>query len=226
MTWLLSIRCILGVICWGSSVTARPIIRLRRRGIATRTRQAVLERLGWNLHRVWSTEWWFDQEGETERLMQALAVARDRSAERERRHAAGVAAARAADAVLTASGENKMDGDDPSDSTSESDDDGTDATQPRDDSVRNGSAPLQVPVVEPLDDANGVDALMGEAPVEAAQAAAIPDVEADVSSSDSAREPTRETSHETENPASESVSEPSSELPSHAPSDEGRPITC
>lgn len=37
-----------------------------------RLRQSVLENLGWRVHRVWSTDWWFERERETEKLRQAV----------------------------------------------------------------------------------------------------------------------------------------------------------
>jgi very-short-patch-repair endonuclease len=40
-----------------------------------RLRQQVLESLGWRFHRVWSTDWWHDRRGETERLLAAVAAA-------------------------------------------------------------------------------------------------------------------------------------------------------
>jgi hypothetical protein len=40
-----------------------------------RLRQAVLERLGWRLCRVWSTDWWLDEASELRRLDAAIAAA-------------------------------------------------------------------------------------------------------------------------------------------------------
>ncbi|MEQ1507964.1 MAG: DUF3320 domain-containing protein, partial [Myxococcota bacterium] len=40
-----------------------------------RLRPQVLEGLGWRLHRIWSTDWWFDREREEQRLERALADA-------------------------------------------------------------------------------------------------------------------------------------------------------
>lgn len=54
---------LVGVECDGrtyhSGATARDRDRLR---------QLVLERLGWKLHRIWSTDWWHDHEGEIDKL--------------------------------------------------------------------------------------------------------------------------------------------------------------
>jgi very-short-patch-repair endonuclease len=51
---------------YASAATARDRDRLR---------PEVLEGLGWRLHRVWSTDWWFDQEREIVRLDRALSDA-------------------------------------------------------------------------------------------------------------------------------------------------------
>lgn len=40
-----------------------------------RLRQAVLEGLGWNVYRIWSTDWWYDREGQIEKLASALEAA-------------------------------------------------------------------------------------------------------------------------------------------------------
>ena len=37
-----------------------------------KTRQLVLENLGWKILRVWSRDWWYDPEGATEQLDQEL----------------------------------------------------------------------------------------------------------------------------------------------------------
>ena len=42
-----------------------------------RLRQDVLEHLGWRFHRVWSSDWFYDRATETERLLAALASARE-----------------------------------------------------------------------------------------------------------------------------------------------------
>ena len=63
-------RYLLGIECDGrayhSGATARDRDRLR---------QHVLEGLGWRIHRIWSTDWWLNAEGETDKLhllLQAL----------------------------------------------------------------------------------------------------------------------------------------------------------
>ena len=45
-----------------------------------KTRQWVLENLGWNIVRVWSRDWWYDPDGATDRLDQEL---RDLLAQRQ-----------------------------------------------------------------------------------------------------------------------------------------------
>jgi very-short-patch-repair endonuclease len=64
-------RYLLGIECdgatWHSAATARDRDRLRA---------AVLRGLGWRLHRVWSTDFWLDADGEIERIEQALAAAK------------------------------------------------------------------------------------------------------------------------------------------------------
>ncbi|WP_420814299.1 hypothetical protein [Labilithrix luteola] len=58
---------VLGVECDGaayhSSFSARDRDRLR---------QQVLEGLGWRIHRIWSTDWFRDPRGQTERLLAAI----------------------------------------------------------------------------------------------------------------------------------------------------------
>ncbi|MGE0357290.1 MAG: DUF3320 domain-containing protein [Burkholderiales bacterium] len=72
---------LMGVECDGrtyhSAATARDRDRLR---------QLVLERLGWRLHRIWSTDWWHDTESEIEKLDAAL-KARLAAAASEPKHA-------------------------------------------------------------------------------------------------------------------------------------------
>jgi hypothetical protein len=41
-----------------------------------RLRQEVLEHLGWRFHRIWSTDWFYNRRAETNRLREALEVAR------------------------------------------------------------------------------------------------------------------------------------------------------
>ncbi len=69
--YLLAIECD-GKNYW-SGATARDRDRLRRE---------VLERLGWSIHRVWSTDWHHDKDAELARIEQAIARAKDRPAPR------------------------------------------------------------------------------------------------------------------------------------------------
>jgi very-short-patch-repair endonuclease/preprotein translocase subunit Sec61beta len=62
--YLLSVEC--DGASYHSAATARDRDRLR---------QEVLEGLGWRLHRVWSTDWWFRREHEVERLVGAIEAA-------------------------------------------------------------------------------------------------------------------------------------------------------
>jgi hypothetical protein len=45
-----------------------------------RLRQDVLEQLGWNFHRIWSTDWFYNRRAEIERLRAALQAAREAAA--------------------------------------------------------------------------------------------------------------------------------------------------
>ena len=58
---------LMGVECDGATYHSAASARDR-----DRLRQLVLERLGWSLHRIWSTDWWNDREKEVERLDRVL----------------------------------------------------------------------------------------------------------------------------------------------------------
>ena len=60
-------RYLLGVECDGATYHRAATARDR-----DKLRQAVLEGLGWELHRIWSTDWWHDADGETKRLIAAI----------------------------------------------------------------------------------------------------------------------------------------------------------
>ncbi len=60
-------RYILGVECDGATYHRAATARDR-----DKLRQLILEGLGWKLHRIWSTDWWHDAEGQTSRLLQVL----------------------------------------------------------------------------------------------------------------------------------------------------------
>lgn len=60
-------RYLLGIECDGAMYHSAKEARER-----DRLRQLVLERLGWKLHRVWSTDWWVDRHTQVEKLHQRL----------------------------------------------------------------------------------------------------------------------------------------------------------
>jgi very-short-patch-repair endonuclease len=60
-------RYLLGIECDGASYHSSASARDR-----DRLRQHVLETLGWRLHRIWSTDWWFSAERELEKLQARL----------------------------------------------------------------------------------------------------------------------------------------------------------
>lgn len=67
-------RYLLGIECDGQPYAKVPTARDR-----DRLRQEVLEGLGWRLHRIWSTDWWFEKEREIRRLTEALERAKTAS---------------------------------------------------------------------------------------------------------------------------------------------------
>jgi very-short-patch-repair endonuclease len=68
----------LGVECDGAMYHRAKTARDR-----DKLRQEVLEALGWSLHRVWSTDWWRDPEGQLRRIEEALEQAAARRREEE-----------------------------------------------------------------------------------------------------------------------------------------------
>ena len=60
-------RYLLGVECDGATYHRAATARDR-----DKLRQAVLEDLGWQLHRIWSTDWWHDADKETGKLLAVL----------------------------------------------------------------------------------------------------------------------------------------------------------
>jgi very-short-patch-repair endonuclease len=58
---------LLGIECDGAHYASGRTVRDR-----DRTRQSQLTRLGWKLHRVWSTEWFRNPQGELDRIEAAL----------------------------------------------------------------------------------------------------------------------------------------------------------
>lgn len=63
-------KCALAVECDGAAYHSSLVARTR-----DRARQRVLERRGWKVHRVWSTNWWHDPTGEQESLLAAVRAA-------------------------------------------------------------------------------------------------------------------------------------------------------
>lgn len=63
-------RYLLGVECDGATYHRAATARDR-----DKLRQAVLEDLGWTLHRIWSTDWWHNADGEIEKLLTAVSSA-------------------------------------------------------------------------------------------------------------------------------------------------------
>lgn len=68
-------RFLLGIECDGEHYLSGRTVRDR-----DRTRQSQLGRLGWNLHRVWSVEWFRNPHGELDRIDEAVRALRERSA--------------------------------------------------------------------------------------------------------------------------------------------------
>ncbi len=60
---------ILGIECDGASYHSAKSVRDR-----DRLRQEILENKGWNIHRIWSTDWFKNQAVEMERLLKVLAT--------------------------------------------------------------------------------------------------------------------------------------------------------
>lgn len=96
-------RFLCGIECDGVAYHASETARDR-----DRLRQSVLEARGWTIHRVWSTDWFKDRQGQIERLLGLLARSRDdasaaRQAEREatEQKAVFTAAQELGDAVST-----------------------------------------------------------------------------------------------------------------------------
>lgn len=67
-------RYILGVECDGANYHSAKSARDR-----DRLRQSVLEGLGWRLHRVWSTDWWYQRPKEIAKLEEAIKLAKQKA---------------------------------------------------------------------------------------------------------------------------------------------------
>jgi hypothetical protein len=71
-------RFLCGIECDGVAYHASETARDR-----DRLRQQVLEARGWTIHRVWSTDWFKDRQGQIERLLQLIEATRARAQEME-----------------------------------------------------------------------------------------------------------------------------------------------
>ena len=67
-------RNILAIECDGAGYHSSLVARTR-----DRARQRVLETLGWRIHRVWSTNWWYFEEQEKEAIIAAINTARNQA---------------------------------------------------------------------------------------------------------------------------------------------------
>lgn len=65
-------RYLLGVECDGATYHRAATARDR-----DKLRQAVLEDLGWKLHRIWSTDWWHSADSEMEKLLDAVSATKE-----------------------------------------------------------------------------------------------------------------------------------------------------
>ena len=65
-------RNILAIECDGAGYHSSLVARTR-----DRARQRVLETLGWRIHRVWSTNWWYFEQQEKEAIIAAINAARN-----------------------------------------------------------------------------------------------------------------------------------------------------
>jgi very-short-patch-repair endonuclease len=61
---------LLGIECGGATYHSAKSARDR-----DRLREEVIKRRGWNLHRIWSTDWFLNQKHEEDRLMKAIQTA-------------------------------------------------------------------------------------------------------------------------------------------------------
>jgi very-short-patch-repair endonuclease len=64
-------RNLLAIECDGAGYHSSLVARTR-----DRARQRILEKLGWRIHRVWSTNWWFFEPQEKEAIVAAINAAR------------------------------------------------------------------------------------------------------------------------------------------------------
>lgn len=83
---------LVGVECDGAAYHSAATARDR-----DKVRQAILEGLGWDLLRVWSTDWWIDRQGAADKLHRGIEALL--AASREKAEAAAIAKASASDLV-------------------------------------------------------------------------------------------------------------------------------
>lgn len=69
-----------------------------------RLREEVLRGLGWELHRLWSTDWWHDRKRQTERLLSLIEASRQKAKRAKASPPEGANAARAAGTVTSDAG--------------------------------------------------------------------------------------------------------------------------
>ena len=67
---------LIGVECDGATYHSAATARDR-----DKLRQAILEDLGWRLHRIWSTDWWHNANSEMEKLLHAISLAKEAQAQ-------------------------------------------------------------------------------------------------------------------------------------------------
>lgn len=75
-------RFLIGIECDGKTYHSGENARTR-----DRLRQDILEGLGWDFHRVWSTEWFYDNKNATQKLLAAIKASEEKAA-RKREHRA------------------------------------------------------------------------------------------------------------------------------------------
>ena len=73
-------RNVLAIECDGAGYHSSLVARTR-----DRARQRILEKLGWRIHRVWSTNWWFFEQQEKEAIRAAINAAREAAQQQHRR---------------------------------------------------------------------------------------------------------------------------------------------
>jgi very-short-patch-repair endonuclease len=150
-------RYVCGIECDGVSYHASETARDR-----DRLRQQVLEDRGWEIHRVWSVDWFKDREGQIERLLSLVEASRLRT--RETAAAEQAAAEAASDAVTSPQPADSGDSVDAVDSVDAPP--STESVAPPPEPV---AEPIAAPVADPAEDAPPV----AETPAEPAPSAPL-----------------------------------------------------